>query len=79
MNRPTPRQLEHMVEKFNRDFPVGAKVILRKGILGDDREVEEIETTVVAPATIMGFHSAVAWFEGISGCYDINGRVRPSP
>jgi len=76
MNRPTPKQLERMVAKFNQDFPVGTKVVLRKGVLSDDREVEEIETTVTAPATIMGFHSAVAWFDGISGCYDINGRVR---
>lgn len=75
-NRPSPKQLERMVEKFNRNFPVGTKVILRKGVLGDDREAEEIETAVTAPATIMGFHSAVAWFDGISGCYDINGRVR---
>ncbi len=75
MNSPTPKQLEKMVEKFNRDFPVGTKVLLRKGVLNDP-EAEEIETTVTAPATIMGFHSAVAWFDGISGCYDINGRVR---
>lgn len=75
-SRPTFKQLERLVEKFNRDFPVGTKVILRKGVLGDDREAEEISTTVTAPATIMGFHSAVAWFEGVTGCYDINGRVR---
>lgn len=73
-NRPTQKQLEQMVKKFNRDFPVGTKVILRKGSLS---ELEDIETTVTAPATILGLHSAVAWFEGVSGCYDINGRVRP--
>lgn len=73
MNKPTHKQLEKMVEKFNRDFPVGTKVILRKGILD---EAEDFPTIVTAPATIMGFHSAVAWFEGVSGCYDINGRVR---
>lgn len=71
--RPTFKQLERMVEKFNREFPVGAKVLLRKGMIEDG---DEVETVVTAPASIMGFHSAVAWFEGVSGCYDINGRVR---
>lgn len=68
-NKPTFKQLERMVEKFNREFPVGSKVFLRK-------DAEEVETTVERPAMIMGFHSAVAWFEGVSGCYSIDGRVR---
>jgi hypothetical protein len=66
-------QLERMVERFNKNFPVGSKVMLRKGV-GD--EAVEVETSVTAPATILGFHSAVAWFEGVVGCYSIDGRVR---
>lgn len=69
-NRPTHKQLEQMVERFNRRFPVGTKVFLRK-------DTEEVETEVTAPARVMGFHSAVAWFDGVSGCYSIDGdRVR---
>lgn len=68
-NKPTLKHLERVVEKFNREFPTGSKVLLRK-------DTEEIETTVERPAIVMGLHSAVAWFEGVSGCYSIDGRVR---
>jgi len=69
-NQPNQRRLEYMVAKFNREFPVGTKVMLRK-------DTEEVETTIISPAVVMGFHSAVAWFEGVSGCYSIDGnRVR---
>ena len=69
-NQPTRKQLERTVQQFNRKFPVGTKVLLQK-------DTEEVETIVIAPAIILGFHSAVAWFEGISGCYSIEDRVRP--
>lgn len=40
----------------------------------------EVATVVRAEAEILGGHSAVAWFEGVSGCYSIEGkRVRPMP
>ncbi len=68
-SRPTPLQLERAVNKFNREFPVGSKVLLRK-------DETEVETTVIEPAMVLGFHSAVAWFEGVSGCYSIVNRVR---
>lgn len=68
-NRPTPLQLERAVNQFNRDFPVGSTVLLKK-------DAGEIATVVIQPAMVLGFHSAVAWFEGVSGCYDIMNRVR---
>ena len=66
---PTLATLQKIVDKFNAEFPVGTKVILRK-------DSGEVETEVRAPAQILGGHSAVGWFAGVSGCYDIENRVR---
>ncbi len=66
---PSAKKLKQIVDEFNGRFPVGTKVILRK-------DSGEIETAVKAPAEILGGHSAVGWFEGVSGCYVIDGRVR---
>lgn len=57
-------QLKSTVDHFNRRFPVGSKVILRK-------DSGYVETTVTAPAEILSGHSAVAWFDGVSGAYSI--------
>ena len=62
-------RLQKIVDGFNERFPVGTRVILR-------RDIGEVETVVEMPARILSYHSAVAWFEGVSGCYDIEGRVR---
>lgn len=62
-------RLQKIVDEFNEKYPVGTRVILR-------RDIGEVETTVEMPARILSYHSAVAWFEGVSGCYDIQGRVR---
>jgi hypothetical protein len=61
-----------MVDEFNALYPVGSLVILRT-----DSGPKEV--VVRARAEILGGHSAVGWFEGISGCYDIEDRVRPLP
>ena len=68
--RPNQRKLQQLVDDFNRLYPVGAEVILRK-------DTERIRTTVEHPAEIFGGHSAVAWFAGVRGAYAIDGRVSP--
>jgi hypothetical protein len=63
------KRLQKIVDHFNEQFPVGTRVLLRK-------DTERIETTVRAAATVLGGHSAVAWFVGVSGAYSIeDGRV----
>ena len=66
----TQRMLQQLVDDFNRLFPVGTEVMLRK-------DTETIRTTVTHPAEILGGHSAVGWFDGVRGCYAIDGRVCP--
>ena len=68
--RPNQRKLQQLVDDFNRLFPVGTEVMLRK-------DTEKIRTTVEYPAEILGGHSAVAWFAGVRGAYAIDGRVSP--
>ena len=60
------RQLELEVENFNLKHKVGDKVQLRL----DKGEVKEV--TVRHEATIVGGHSSVAWFEEVSGSYQID-------
>lgn len=70
---PSQTTLQETVDRFNRDFPVGTKLILRK-------DNGEIETEVKAPAEVLHGHSAVGWFVGVSGCYSIDGdRIRVMP
>lgn len=67
---PSLKTLQKIVDRFNAEFPVGSKVLLRK-------DSGEVETEVRAPAEVFGGHSAVGWFVGVSGCYSIeDGRVR---
>lgn len=69
MNPKALRQLELKVENFNLKFKVGDKVKLQK----DDGKIEEV--TIRHPATVFNGHSAVGWFDEISGCCDLD-RVR---
>lgn len=76
--RPKPKtlrqaQMQWLVDDFNAKYPVGTPVLLKKDF-GD-----EVKTTVRHAAYILSGHSAVAFFEGVSGCYCIDGRVRPVP
>lgn len=64
--RPSIAELSKIVEEFNRDFPVGTNVILKK-------DTGVVETVVESPAEILGGHSAVGWFRGVRGCYSIEG------
>lgn len=66
---PSLKTLLQIVERFNRDFPVGTPVMLRK-------DTGIVETVVEAPAEVLGGHSAVGWFRGVRGAYSIeNGRA----
>jgi hypothetical protein len=66
------RELTKLVNTFNALYPVGTPVILRT-------DSGEVETTVAGPAQVLGGHSAVAWFAGVSGAYSIEDRrVRPA-
>jgi hypothetical protein len=56
-------QLQSEVDAFNQKHKVGDKVMLRI----DSDGVKEV--TIKHPATIAGGHSAVGWFEEISGYY----------
>ncbi len=70
MKKPSFAKLLSLVEKFNKCFPVGTQVVLKK-------DLEEVDTEVTHEAYVMGGHSAVAFFRGISGCYSIeNNRIR---
>lgn len=68
MKQKSQKQLQAEVDKFNENFPIGSKVKLKK----DSGQIQEV--TVESEASILGGHSAVGWFEEISGCYDL-GRV----
>ncbi|TXH55785.1 MAG: hypothetical protein E6Q97_08050 [Desulfurellales bacterium] len=65
-DKPNPKK--QIVDCFNRDFPVGTKVILR-------RDSGEIFTEVTGEAYLHG-RTPVAHFRHVSGCYAIEGRVR---
>ena len=62
--RATAKKLQQIVDAFNRDYPVGTDVMLRK-------DSGFVLTVVEAPAVILGGHSAVGWFRGVRGCYSI--------
>jgi len=69
MRKRSMKQLQAAVDKFNTEFPVGTDVIVTQDS-GDD-----VASRVRYPASILGGHTAVGWFDGIVGCYDIT-RVR---
>lgn len=64
--------LSNKVDSFNRLYKVGAVVFLEL----DGGEVEQRKVT--ESAYVLGEHTAVAHFEGIRGCFDID-RVIGAP
>lgn len=67
---PSKQTLELIVENFNLKFPVGTPVTLRK-------DSGMVETVVQSEAYMLGGHSPVAQFAGVSGAYSIeDDRVR---
>lgn len=58
---------QHVVDQFNRDFPPGTMVMLRK-------DSGRILTRVTREAYLHN-NTPVAFFRDVSGCYAIEGRV----
>lgn len=81
MKPPSLKSLNAAVERFNCEMPVGSLVSVRR----DNGDV--VATRVRARAEVLGGHSAVAWFDGIAGCYaidramsmELRGNELPSP
>lgn len=69
MKQKTQAQLESQVHSFNKSVLIGGRVKIEM----PDGEIKIV--TVKAPASILGGHSAVGWFNEISGCYSLD-KVR---
>ena len=67
---PSAAELQRQVDEFNRRFPIGQRVSVRK----DDRA--GMITTTRSEASVLSGHSAVIMLDGISGCYLLD-RVTP--
>ena len=71
MKKPNVKKLQAACDAFNKKYPVGTKVLLKKDF------VEELFPTIVRhEAYVLSGHSAVAFFTGVSGSYLID-RVFP--
>ncbi len=66
MKQKSLKQLQSQVDEFNSTYKVGDTLLLEK----DSGEKQTV--TVYSPATVLGGHSAVGWFEEISGCYSLD-------
>ncbi len=66
MQPKSQQQLKDQVNSFNKVYPIGTKVNVRM----DSGEIKSC--TVYNVATIMGGHSAVGWFEEMSGAYSLD-------
>ena len=67
MKKPNLKKLQKEVNEFNAKYPVGTNVLLKKDFVD-----VPIKTKVRHEAYILSGHSAVAFFEGISGSYLIS-------
>jgi hypothetical protein len=74
LKKPNVAKLQAECNSFNEKYPVGTPVRLKKDFVD-----EPILTTVTHPARVMCGHSAVAFFDGISGCYDIRCATAADP
>ena len=66
MRRPDPRVEQEKAEAWNRICPVGTIV---DGLL-DNGSVLRTET--IAPASVLGGHTAVAWLKDVRGCFKLD-------
>ena len=67
MKKPNAKKLQKECDDFNKKYPVGTSVFLKKDFVD-----EPVETKVREAAFILSGHSAVAFFSGVSGCYLIS-------
>jgi len=61
------KKLQKLCDEFNRKYPVGTAVRLKKDFVD-----EPVNTKVRNEAYVLSGHSAVAFFDGVSGSYDIS-------
>ena len=66
MRKPSAKKLKKQCDDFNAKYPVGTGVLLKKDLLD-----EPVKTVVREPAYVLNGHSAVAFFEKVTGCYAI--------
>ncbi|MBP3955461.1 hypothetical protein J8F10_09220 [Gemmata sp. G18] len=74
MKAASRRSPDKAVEAFNRQFPVGSEVMLKK-----DFEPIPVRTKTRSEAFVLSGHSAVVFLEGISGCYLLTHVSEPKP
>lgn len=67
MRKPNIKKLQNECDDFNKKYPIGTPVLLKKDFVD-----EPIKTKVDREAFVLSGHSTVAFFEGISGCYLIS-------
>ncbi len=65
-NRKSLPELQKQVDDFNAKYNIGALVHISTS------ENTHKDCTVKAPASILGGHSAVGWFNEITGCYSLD-------
>lgn len=67
MRQKSLKKLQEQVDNFNSKVGIGDKVKIRMAV---DSEWKEV--TVSHNATILGSHTAVGWFEEVSGCHSLD-------
>ncbi len=63
---PNRKREQGIVEAWNAAHPVGVAVRVRM----DDDSTKDTKT--IAPAELLGGHTAVAWLEGFESCYRLS-------
>lgn len=66
MKQKSLAKLQKQVDEFNSIYAEGSKVNIKR----DSGEIQSV--TVAHKASILGGHSAVGWFEEISGCFSLD-------
>lgn len=70
MAKPNLKKLQKECDDFNEKYPVGTEVLLKKDFVD-----EPVKTSVRHEAYVLSGHSAVAFFNGVSGCYAISSVI----
>lgn len=65
--KPNLKKLQKQCDEFNKKYPIGTAVKLKKDFID-----VPVTTKVRNEAFVLSGHSAVAFFDGISGCYHIS-------
>jgi hypothetical protein len=65
--KPNVKKLQRLCDDFNVKYPIGTEVFLKK-----DFQESLTKTKVRERAYVLSGHSAVAFFEGVSGSYLID-------